>query len=240
MTTEPETQLIADLARGLGGTFLEGELILGGSSGLFGFETETPAFTEYVDFLIQEELVAARGAEIIEHLARFGFQRAPESPTFTAPGKPMFDLVGYSKSDFSDHLSRPGPLQVMVYGDLGIVLGIPSSVVKRPSGAVLLSPAAFCAVKLLTLRVEKGAKDKLQALLVLGERSEDTGLRQHIQEIFARFDRDRIEDAVADAQAAFLSLQRDPEFRDRGAEGYAKFLERAAKGFEVLQRIQGG
>jgi hypothetical protein len=49
MRTGPEFELMADLTRALRGTFLEGELILGGSSGLFAFETETPAFTEDLD-----------------------------------------------------------------------------------------------------------------------------------------------------------------------------------------------
>jgi len=41
------------------------------------------------------------------------------------------------------------------------------------------------------------------------------------------------------AQAAFLSLQRDPEFQDRGAEGYRSLLENAERGFEVLRGLHG-
>jgi hypothetical protein len=229
--------LIADLAVGLHGTFLEGQLILGGSSGLFAFTTATPAFTEDLDFLVREDLVITRGAEIIELLRGQGYERQPDTPTFTAPGRPTFDLVGYSLTDATDHLSPPAPLRVMVYGDLGLVLGHGASVEKHPSGVVSLSPAAFCVVKLMTVRVEKGSKDKLQALLVIGERAADLAFRRDLTGMLGRFDRDRRTDAIADAQMAFLALQRDPEFHDRGAEGYRAFLDRAAQGFRALEAL---
>jgi hypothetical protein len=234
----PESQLIQDLFRGLAGTFLDGEMILGGSSGLFGFPTATPAFTEDLDFLIREDHVASRGAEIVDLLKGLGYEHVPETPTFTSPGRPTFDLVGYSSKDFIDHLSLPGgPLRVMVFGDLGAILREGCSVQEGPSGGRVLTPAGFCAAKLMTLRVEKGAKDKLQALLVVAEREPELAFCECLRRIFSRFDGNRRNDAVADAQMAFLSLQRDPEFRDRGAEGYLKFLERVESGYRALLRI---
>jgi hypothetical protein len=235
----PESQLIAHLAGGIRGTFLEDRLILGGSSGLFGFETTTPAFTEDLDFLIREDLVAGRGAEIVALLNKLGYQHRPDTPTFTSPDRPTFDLVGYSPGDSRDHLSPPGPLQVMVFGELGTILEEGSSVQRSPSGGLALSPPGFCASKLLTLRVEKGAKDKLQALLVIAERASEAGFCDDLRRIFERFDRERREDAVADAQVAFLSLQRDPEFRDRGAEGYLEFLGRVESGYQALMSVLG-
>src|SRR5688572_4821590 len=237
MPTGPEAQLIADLASGLRGTFLEGELILGGSSGLFGFPTQTPAFTEDLAFLVREDLVIARGKEVIDLLGRLGFQRTPDTPTFVSPGRPGFDLVGYSFTDSTDHLSPPSVLQVMVYGDLGIVLGSPVSVHRAPAGIPSLTPPAFCAVKLMTLRVEKGFKDKLQALLVIGERRNESGFTRDLSEILTRFDADRRSDAFADAQAAFLALKQDPEFRDRGAEGYKAMIAGAEAGYLALRAI---
>jgi hypothetical protein len=93
MILEPERELIAALFRGLQGTILEGQLILGGSSGLFAFPTSAPAFTEDLDFLVLEDLVASRGAEIVEALATLGYTRTPETPTFTFTGRPGFDLA---------------------------------------------------------------------------------------------------------------------------------------------------
>ena len=251
MTTGPESQLIGDISSGLRGTFLEGELILGESSGLFGFPTRTPAFTEDLDFLVREDLVIAKGKDVIDVLGRLGFQRTPDTPTFTSPGRPTFDLVGYQSPPFSppegasltdskDHLSPPAVLQVMVYADLGIVLGSPTSVQHTPAGAPSLTPAAFCAIKLMTIRVEKGFKDKLQALLVIEERRNESDFRRDLAEILARFDEDRRADALADAQAAFLALQQDPEFRDRGAEGYKAMMAGAEEGYRALQTIAKG
>lgn len=227
--------LIAELFGGLRGTFLEGQLILGGSSGLFGFATEAPAFTEDLNFLITEELVIARGGEVVRLLAGRGYVRQPETSTFVAAGGLGFDLVGYSATDLTDHLSPSGPLQVMVFGDLSVILLDPGSVDRGPGGMVSLSPEGFCSVKLMTLRVEKGAKDKLQALLVIDERVSDPAFRKGLARILCRFDPDRREDALADAQAAFLSLQLDPGFRDHGAEGYGAFLKRAERGFQTLR-----
>jgi hypothetical protein len=240
MAIQDQEDFIAALCKGLRGTFLEGRLILGGSSGLFGFRTDTPAFTEDLDFLVEEGLVAARGGEIVRLLASLGYDRVPETPTFTAPGRPSFDLVGYSSSDFADRLSAPGPLQVMVFGDLGVILGDPESVERTPAGMPALSPAAFCAVKLMTMRIEKGSKDKLQALLVVAERASEAAFRARLLRILGRFDRERRTDAVADSQMAFLSLQRDPDFRDHGAEGYARFLSQAESGYRALVEILQG
>ncbi len=239
MSPGAESQLIARLVRGTRGTLLEDRLILGGSSGLYGFETATPAFTEDLDFLIDEDLVSSRGSEILEVLKKLGYQHHLDTPTFTSPGDPTFDLVGYSRQDFTDHLSPPGSLRVMVFGELGIILEEACSVHRGPSGGLALTPAGFCAAKLTTLRVEKGAKDKLQALLVVAERELDPAFRECLRRIFARFDSDRRQDALADAQAAFLSLQRDPEFRDRGAEGYVVFLRRVESGYGALLRYLG-
>jgi hypothetical protein len=233
MSQRPEARLLAHLQEGLRGTFLEGRFI----PGLFGFATETPAFTEDLDFLIREDLVASRGVEIVEILRRIGYERTPETPTFSRAGWPSFDLVGYPSQDLTDHLSPPGPLQVMVFGDLGTILSDPASVERGREGAAALTPAGFCAAKLLTLRMEKGAKDKLQALLVVAERREEREFRGSLSRILGKFDADRRADALADAQSAFLSLQRDPEFKDRGAEGYRPFLEAVETGYRALVEI---
>jgi hypothetical protein len=230
---------ISDLLRGLRGTFLDDRLILGGSSGLFAFATTAPAFTEDLDFLVEEDLVVARGGDIVRLFEGLGFQRVPDSPTFLKEGGPGFDLVGYSRTHFDDHLSPESDLRVMVFGELGRVLEQPGSVETGVSGIRALSPAAFCAVKLLTLRVDKGAKDKLQALLVIAERKEDEPFLAALSRMLRAFGSDRVFDVVGDAQAAFLSLQRDPAFRDHGAEGYAPFIERAAAGQAALVRLLG-
>jgi len=232
-----EREAIAKISRGIRGTFLEGELILGGSSGLFGFPTEAPAFTEDLDFLIREDLVIGRGAEIVDSLSRLGYARTPDTPTFTSPGRPGFDLVGYSARDLTDHLSPPGALQVMVFGDLGVIMDMTESVDRDPGRMPALSPAGFCAVKLLTLRVEKGSKDKLQALLVIAERAKEPAFRDALRRILGRFDPDRRTDALADAQAAFLAIRGDPGFRDRGAEGYVAFLGKLEEGYAALSGL---
>jgi hypothetical protein len=183
--------------------------------------------------------VASRGGEIVRRLGSLGFRRVPDSPTFLKYGGPGFDLVGYSIRDFEDHLSPEGELRVMVFGELGRILRDPESVETGLSGIRTLAPAAFCAVKLLTLRVEMGAKDKLQALLVIAERKDDARFLAAMSRLLRTFGNDRVLDVIGDAQAAFLSLQRDPAVRDHGAEGYARFLEQAEAGQKVLVGLLG-
>jgi hypothetical protein len=240
MDAKAEYDLIDNLLGGLRGTFLEGELILGGSSGLFAFPTQAPAYTEDLDFYIKEDLVINRGAEIVQIFTELGYKRQPETPSFSAPGRPSLDLVGYSTKMGTDHLSPPGPLQVMVFGDLGIILASPGSVDRDPTGRAALSPAGFAAVKLTTLRVEKGAKDKLQALLVISERSGDVSFRKTIVEILGRFGWETRSDVLADAQQAFLSIQGDPTFNDHGAERYSSFLNELESGYQTLVEIIKG
>ncbi len=244
MSQDVEQPNLEKFFRGLQDTFLDGELILGGSSGLFGFATSIPAYTEDLDFYINEELVVNRGSEIIDLMTRLGYRHFPDTPTFAAADQPTFDLVGYSTVQMNDHVSPVGPLQVMVFGDLGIVLAVPGSIHRHGSGKTVLSPAGFVAVKLLTVRVEKGAKDKLQALLVLAERSEEKELSERLSQILLRFNIDVRTDALADAQAALLSLRNDPTFQDRGAERYATFLDRLEMGYrslaEIIRGLRGG
>jgi len=240
MNGETQPKLLDELFAGLRGTFLEGQLILGGSSGLLAFPTRAPAYTEDLDFYLREEVVSTRGAEIVALLAELGYRRQPETPTFSAPGRPSFDLVGYSTTKRTDHLALPGALQVMVFGNLGIILACDCSVDRDPTGRAALSPAGFVAVKLTTIRVEKGAKDKLQSLLVISERSNDTRFRGALSEILRLFGEETCRDILADAQMAFLALQKDPTFRDHGAERYASFLGELESGYRALVELVKG
>jgi hypothetical protein len=237
MNDGAKQKLLDELFAGLRGTFLEGQLILGGSSGLLAFPTSAPAYTEDLDFYLSEELAITRGAEIVALLTELGYRRQPETPTFSAPRRPSFDLVGYSTTKQTDHLSPPGALQVMVFGDLGIILACARSADRDPTGRTALSPAGFVAVKLTTIRVEKGSKDKLQALLVISERSADRRFRESLSKILRPFGEETRRDILADAQMAFLALQKDPTFRDHGAERYASFLGELESGYRTLIEI---
>ncbi len=239
MNSGAEQKFPEHFFRGLDNTFLKGQLILGGSSGLFGFETAVSAWTEDLDFYVDEELVVSRGAEIVRLLGQMGYGRFTNSPTFSAPGLPTFDLVGYSTTNTSDHLSLPGPLQVMVFGDLGLILARPGSVAGAATGRTTLSPAGFVAVKLTTIRVEKGSKDKIQALLVIAERAGDSAFRETLRDILKAFDDDTRADALSDAQMAFLALRDDPTFQNHGAAKYIALVEQVESGFQALRDMLG-
>jgi hypothetical protein len=92
-------------------------------------------------------------------------------------------------------------------------------------------------VKLLTERAHKGAKDKIQALLVLAERGGDEAFLAEVYDLLAAVDPQRLADLRAAAQAAVFSLQRDPTFSDAGAQGYAPMRHQVEAGLEWLSAL---
>ena len=86
-------------------------------------------------------------------------------------------------------------------------------------------------------RAHKGAKDKLQALLVLAERGEDEAFEAEVCGLLAAIDPERLADVRAAAQNAVFSLQRDPTFSDAGAQGYAPMRHQVETGLELLSAL---
>lgn len=100
-----------------------------------------------------------------------------------------------------------------------------------------MTPASFVVAKLLTERAHKGAKDKLQALLVLAERGEDEVFAAEVCGLLAAVDSERLADVRAAAQSAVFSLQRDPTFSNAGAQGYASMRHQVEAGLESLSSL---
>lgn len=214
------------------------DAVLVGSSGLFGFETRVPALTEDIDVAVSEEIVLRHGRAIVEMLTRQGFEHEPGTATFVRPeGGVSFDLLGYGDPEEGDHIGGAGLLRVMVFEDISRIVGEQRATTALPQGGRALSPAGFVASKLLTERAHKGAKDKIQALLVIAERASDSDFEVELRRLLAAVDPVRIEDLRAGAQDAFLALERDPLFSDAGAEGYAPTLKQVEVGLERIHRL---
>ena len=230
--TDPEAALrvLAALRRSPVGD----SAVLVGSSGLFGFETEAPALTEDIDVAIPEPLASRYGREIIESLRREGFAHEPGTATFIGQDGTAFDLLGHGDPAERDHVGGGEALRVMVFEDLSRLLGDESSTSGLSNGGRALTPAAFVASKLLTERAHKGNKDKLQALLVLAERSDDQPFADDVRRFLETLGGERMDDVRASAMNAFLALERDPTFTDAGAEGYFPLLEQVQKGLRRL------
>ncbi len=212
--------------------------VLVGSSGLFGFETSVPALTEDIDIAIPEEIVVSEGPAIVATLAREGYEHEAGTATFVSPARGIsFDLLGHGDPARGDHIGGAGLLRVMVFEDISRIVGEKQATMALLDGGRTLTPAGFVATKLLTERAHKGAKDKIQALLVMAERSRDTGFEAELVRLLADIEPVRIEDLRAGAQDAFLSLERDPLFADAGAEGYAPVLKQAEIGLERLRAL---
>ncbi|MFH1177387.1 MAG: hypothetical protein V1750_08265 [Acidobacteriota bacterium] len=215
--------------------------ILVGSSGLLGLETEVAPLTEDVDIAIPAAIVEQQGASLVAGLAEEGFAHLAGSATFVGERDGVgLDLLGYGHPAEGDHIAGGEPLRVMVFSDLSRLLAMPAATQTLPGGARALTAAGFVACKLLTERGHKGAKDKLQALLVLAERGQDPGTLADLRALLREFEPERLDDLAASAQEAFLSLAGDPLFRDGGAEGYAPFAHQVEAGFRRLQDVLVG
>lgn len=222
----------------LKGTPLGQEFILAGSSTLFGIETEIPPLTEDLDLLVPVELLETKDDEIIALFDSIGYQHRPGTPTFVSRRGNSFDLIGYARADVPDHVGGGKRLRVMVFRDLSVIAASPDAIVTNADGLRTLSPAAFCAVKLLTVRLEKGAKDKLQALLVLAERADQPEFVEAFVRLMHLFEPAQTEDAVPDAQMAALAISPDATVNTEDAQGYAPFYAQAQRGLELLRALE--
>ena len=211
--------------------------VLIGSSGLFGFETSVPALTEDIDVAIPEALAAESGSEIVSALLLAGFSHEAGTATFTDGQGITFDLLGHGDPASGDHIGEGGPLRIMVFEDLSRVVGLGRAVLHLPDGGFALTPAGFVVIKLLTERGHKGLKDKLQALLVIAERSADSVFSAEVVRLLSSVDPIRVDDALASAQEAFLGLGHNPAFADAGAEGYGRCLPDVERGFVRLGEL---
>jgi len=125
----------------------------------------------------------------------------------------------------------------MIFGDLSRVLAAAGSTVEVPTQGRALSPAALAAVKLLTIRLEKGSKDKLQALLLIEENESDESFLNELHRLLSLFDSDRIEDALADAQAACLAVSGDAMRADAQSSGYTEMALAIRSGLTILENL---
>lgn len=216
--------------------------VLVGSSGLFGFPTQVPALTEDIDIAVPEEAVARHGLEIVDALRQQGFAHETGTATFIGPEGTVFDLLGHGDPAQGDHIGGTESLRVMVFEDLSRVLSDPWATAELPAGGRALTPASFVVSKLLTERAHKGAKDKIQALLVLAERG-DESFADEVARLLRELASVRIDDVRAGAQNAYFCLQGDPTFSDAGAEGYAPVARQVETGlerlFSILEKLNG-
>jgi hypothetical protein len=193
--------------------------------------------TEDIDVAIPEGLVEREGARLAAALQEMGFVHEPGTATFVGSDGVVFDLLGFGAPQDGDHVAGSGVLRVMVFQDLSRLIGAAAGVQPLASGGRGLTPAGFVAAKLLTERGHKGAKDKLQALLVISEHDRDEAFATDLAGLLASFEAVRREDVRAAAQEALLALGHDPAFADAGAEGYAASINDAERGLGRLQSV---
>lgn len=233
----PERSDVLSLMSRLRSSPLGERLILAGSSGLYGLSETLPALTEDVDVLIDADWVAAEEARLLQEMARLGFEHQPGTCTFLLSEGLSLDLVGYSRRDAVDRIGGGETVPIMVFSDLSKILSAPGSIIELPTQGRAMSSAALTAAKLLTVRLEKGSKDKLQALLLIEENAGDDDFSRDLRRLLALFDPDRVEDALADAQAACLAVSGDVMRAGSPPTGYAEMAQAIDRGLTILKHL---
>jgi hypothetical protein len=206
---------------------------------VYGASEVLPALTEDVDVLVDADWVALQEPTLLVQMRQLGFEHQPGTCTFLAVDGMSIDLVGYSLRDTQDRIGGGKLVPIMVYADLSRLLATSGSTVELPSGGRTLSAAALAMAKLLTIRLEKGSKDKLQALLIIEENTGNEEFLASFRRLLRRFPADRIEDAIADSQAACLTISGDVALAGPQAAGYADMHLAVARGLALLQRVGG-
>jgi hypothetical protein len=125
----------------------------------------------------------------------------------------------------------------MVFSDLSKILSAPGSIIELPTQGKSLSPAALAATKLLTVWLEKGSKDKLQALLLIEENAGNEIFRNDLRRLLGLFDSEQVEDALSDAQMACLAISGDATRADVQSRGYVEMFQAVRRGLALLEQI---
>lgn len=212
-------------------TRLAPHLILVGSAALYLLPTSVPPLTVDVDLVVDTSILRKEAAAFMKELQELGFQHVEGAPTFIHKAGWMVDLLGREDSSRGDHVADCGPVSVFVFDDL-CRLTAESQNLEEHGGWKVLGAAALIFSKLRTVRLDKGNKDKLQALAVLGE-STSPVLPERLQTLAKQVGTEEWEDVVADAQAAFLSLGAASH------DDYGAFLATVERGYKLLTALTG-
>lgn len=223
-------QIVAALCK----TSFASEILVVGSTCLFVLAPDIPPSTLDVDIAIPEERILAAPSAVLEGMSKAAFQRAGQTATWVLPGVGSCDLLAYSAPGAGDRVGGREPLKSLVFDDLCRVIARSWGAQAGPGNLQCLSPAAFCATKLATLRMEKGAKDKIQALSLIGKLRTDLPFERILVEALRSLDPMVREDLLADCQMALaLSQGRFSEL-----DPYSSFLPLAQEGFRLLARLE--
>ena len=173
------------------------------------------------------------GAEephLIAEMSRFGFEHQPGTSSFLLAEGLSLDLVGYSQRDVVDRIGGGTTVPVMVFSDLSRILSEPGSIVELPTQGKALSPAALAASKLLTVRLEKGSKDKLQALLLIEGNATNHEFMSDLRRLLGLFDL-RTGQGCAGRRASGLpgGLRRRERMRTPSPEDMSRCPKRSAE-----------
>lgn len=234
MLTREELDFVVER---LGRTSFAREVTLVGSAALYRLSTRIPPMTDDVDIAVPEDLLVRSEGEVRQGLEAQGFRNVAGTATWIDDAGVSLDILAHAPGEGSDRVGGGPTLRVMVFADLSAILADPRG--RVPGAPGHLSAAGLVLSKLLTLRAEKGTKDRLHALLLLGERGADDACARDLAGLLEGVGVAIREDVLAEAQAACVALGGAVVADDPWLRGYADRVDVVRVGFERLQAILG-
>lgn len=226
-------RVIAELT----GLSFASSMILVGSSALYRLSSRVSPMTEDVDVALPEALLVRDSKVVRGELTSCGFTQVESTATWVDRRGASVDLLTFDRDESSDRAGGAPGLPAMLFASLNRILTDPEG-----RGVVAGAPGHLSAVglvlsKLTTLRLEKGVKDRLHALLLIAEHSPRPGFRDDFVALGGRFGAEEREDMVPDAQMALLSLQDRGAGQPDWAREYVHSLEEIRSGFLLLEEM---
>ncbi len=209
-------------------TCLADHLVLVGSAAVYRTPSSLPPLTTDADYAIHQSLLSQYLDEFLAQLQSLGFERVADTSTFVHPEGFSFDLLALDVPGHGDRVADFSNFSAMVFEDLCQVAAEPGAIQVMPDQGRVLSPPALVLSKLRTWRREKGIKDKLQALALVGELGQSEEFQAQLKLMVCRLGEEDWQDLLADAQAAFIGLG-----REEGRE-YARYGPLVEQGFRML------
>lgn len=223
-----ERQQLDRLWQLLSQTCLADHLVLVGSAAVYRTPSSLPPLTTDADYAIDQSILRQHLDEFLAQLQSLGFERVADTSTFVHPDGFSFDLLGLDAPGLGDRVADFSNFSAMVFEDLCQVVAEPGAIQVGPDQGRVLSPPALVLSKLRTWRREKGIKDKLQALALVGELGQSAEFQAQLVLMVGRLSGEDWQDLLADAQAAFIGLG-----REEGRE-YAHYGPLVERGFQML------
>lgn len=223
--------------RALSGLSFSRELVLVGSSALFALDSRLPPETEDVDVVVPEDILCRTPERVRGALEASGLVQVEATATWMTRDGLSVDLLAVAHGVTEDRVGGTPAMPAMVFADLARIILDDRSRGVVPGRPGHLSRAGLALSKLLTVRLEKGPKDRIHALLLIQEGAADAESLASLSSLIGELPASQREDLLPEAQLALVTISGAGVGAPDAARAYASRVDAAREGFELLREV---